>query len=510
MTPSVRRGVGYASWVLPLLMVAVALSLRLDAALNHDVAWLYMAAGRLLGGGSYANDVFEVNMPLAIAVYFPARLLAGLTGLSPSAAIGSWVFVLSAQCLWLLMYLGPARVDDVRGPLATPLWMSWLIAALLLVPGYHFAQREHLVVILGLPFVFLMARPTRRPGRRLRCYISVVAGIGFFIKPHYATLPALLLLYAAFRERNLKPLWSCEAASLAAVGAGALALTLLLYPEWLTCARWAADLYGAYRKARPGAVLLAPPFPIVAAAALSICALAGIRRDFRRTAFPLLMMSVFGMIAYGLQAKGWAYQLLPASIPLFILVGLAVAYCRATCRLTAGDRALTGCAFAVASMAMVAVALANSPTNLPSWARLRESPIGQALALAPPGEHVYVFSTTMVPVFPTVLSLNLEWSSRFPSLWPLAGIEWRKQHPALGDADAVAHYSEQLKQMVLADLRRHAPGVVLLDRRAGQFGLPPGYDILSFFLADAGFRTLWRGYQVIGESTDYVIYVRHQ
>lgn len=222
------------------------------------------------------------------------------------------------------------------------------------------------------------------------------------------------------------------------------------------------------------------------------------------------MMSGYGLFAYCLQGKGWEYQLLPASIPVFILVGQAVAYCWNTRHETPVSRVMTGGAFAAAALMTVTAVLSNTPNKLPGVALLKESAIGQALAIAPPGEPVYAFSTTMVPVFPTVLSLNLEWSSRFPALWPLAGIEWRKRHSESGDGGELSHYAHQLRRMVLADLHRYEPGIVLLDRRPGQFGLPPGYDILKFFLVDAGFRLGWERYQRVGQSKDYVIYVRRQ
>lgn len=506
----VRTLGGYAPWGMPLLLVVVALAIRYDAVLNHDVAWLYIAAGRMLDGGSYAHDVFEVNMPLAILIYCPARLLADVSGLAPSRAIWSWVFLLSGQCLWLIGRIDARHLAGISRPLSTPLGMSWLIAALLYLPGYHFAQREHLVVILGLPFVWMMARPSSRPGRGLRCYVSALAAVGFCIKPHYVALPALLLIYAAIRARSFKPILSCETICLLAVGLVNLALTVLLYPDWFDCARWASDLYGAYRQATTSAVLLAPPFPVFAVAALVVSVVAGWRRDFARAVMPMLMMSGYGLVAYCLQGKGWEYQLLPASIPIFILVGQAVAYCWKLQQETPAKRVLTGGALAAALLMAATVMLSNSPDKLPSVGRLKQSEIGQALAIAPPGEPVYAFSTTMVPVLPTVLLLELEWSSRFPSLWPLAGIEWRKRHSGTGDGPPLSYYAQHLRQMVLADLRRYEPGVVLLDRRPGQFGLPPGYDILNFFLADAGFRTNWQRYRRVGQSRDYVIWVRQR
>ena len=49
--------------------------------LHHDVTWMAISAKRLLDGGTYVSDIYEVNAPLAIFLYGPAALLAKWTGI---------------------------------------------------------------------------------------------------------------------------------------------------------------------------------------------------------------------------------------------------------------------------------------------------------------------------------------------------------------------------------------------------------------------------------------------
>ena len=66
--------------------------------------------------------------------------------------------------------------------------------------------------------------------------------------------------------------------------------------------------------------------------------------------------------------------------------------------------------------------VAVTTKNLPQSSTLKDSAIGQALSIANAGDSVYAISTMIVPIFPTVVQLGLEWGSRFPSQWPLAGL----------------------------------------------------------------------------------------
>src|SRR5581483_9215682 len=156
------------------------------------------------------------------------------------------------------------------------------------------------------------------------------------------------------------------------------------------------------------------------------------------------------------------------------------------------------------AIVLVLATFARCTARLPREAALRASTIAQVFGPADPGDAVYAFATTVTPVFPTVVLLGLQWTSRYPTLWPLAGIA---QAEAAGQGEGIATYRDALVRSVVEDFGKRPPRVVLVDRRPGQFGLPPGYDVLQDFTRDPAFARLWAGYALAGAGGGFDIFV---
>lgn len=477
-----------------LVLLGVALHGRM--LLNHDVAWFLIAAQRMVDGGSYSADFFEFNMPLAIAVYVPPYLLAKFLHLSLEMALSLWVAALSAQSAYLssrFLTAGAAPVLDKR--LGT-LFASWLLVGFLFLPGADFGQREQLVAILGLPFLCACANGSTVPfpGRKIRGYAAALAATGFFIKPHYAALPFLLLAYAAWRRKSRAPLVSPEAWILLAVGLANAAWTLLVYPDWFVCARWALDLYGAYH-ARHWTDLFKPGSVEVAGACLLTQIVAVVSwRSLAETLWPFLLGALYASLAYLAQHKGWGYQALVAELIVFSAQGLALLrlasvpgrnfMSRAEALILGGGAAILLLAAAQAMRAPLPYAMVERIANSLPGARR--------------GDSIYAFSVEVTPVFPAVSELGLKWGSRYSPLWPL--LELARVENGFDPADKtrlIGLYRGPLVDSVVEDFERYSPDYVLVDRRYLDV-LPRNFDILALFLADQRFARIWRGYGRVG------------
>lgn len=488
-----------------LAVLVVALWARSYTVMNHDVAWLAVAAMRMLGGESYIGSFFEMNMPLAIAMQVPAILLSDVTGLKVSLAMDMWVGLLAAQSAILLLKLIPddtlARSPHERG------WASaaWILTALVVLPGYDYGQREHLMMILALPWIVLAAAAPQAVGGVLRAYLSLLAAIGFLLKPHYFALPLALLGMRALVTGNPRHLYSLESVIFVLVAIGYGLWVSKFYPDWIECASWARDLYAGFRRESWLSLLSSRPLPIVLAGLTA--ALACLAKPSRvwNLAYPLLVVIVYGLVSYVAQFKGWSYQLLPVTISLFLLSGVLA---RDACQDDASPARLRRAFSAATAFALSLLLVVSALRQLPPAANLPRTPLAQAFAIVPIGAPVLVLSTALIPAFPTVVLLDREWGSRFPSLWPLAGIEMLKRRSGRTEATSAESYSDRLRDMLREDLARYRPSLVLIDERAGQFGLPPGYSILGFLKDDPGFSRAWREYRMVGRSRDYTIHLR--
>jgi hypothetical protein len=356
--------------------------------------------------------------------------------------------------------------------------------------GHDLGEREHLMVLLCLPFASAVANRAgfRAQPAALRTYITLLAAIGCFLKPHYAAMPFLLLGAAAWARRSWEPLRSLEMRVVLLAAAANAALVTLLYPDWFTVARWAADLcqgYGRERGLDQQALFQAKGISVVVPALASQVLIYWRVRAVRPLLGPFLLGAGYFCLAYAAQQKGWYYHFIP--VILFAWAGqmLALPVC-VTAPIREG-RLLGGVAAAV--LLVLAVTATAASRGMPTAGDLGGLP--RILAAEPAGEYVYVFSWELSPFLPAVPLAGLNWASRYSSLWPLC--EFARAELG-GSADAARlerAYQAPLAAAVSEDFERRHPGLVIVDRTEP-------FDSLAFLLADRRFAALWQGYVEIG------------
>ncbi len=477
--------------------MAAACCLHASSLLNLDVAWLMTAAQRMLAGGSYTRDFFEVNMPLAIAAYIPPYIVSRGLQLSFQTAAVLYVGALSLQSACLTVYSLNAAAGPTSRSAYGPWLGAWLLFGLLLVPGYDFGQKEHLVVLLGLPWVCAIANYDGLAvlGRPLRLYLSLLAALGFYLKPHYAALPFALLAATAWRRKSWKPVLSLEMGVLLLAAAANACVVLLLYPDWFICARWASDLYGAYRARDLHKLFSLHDLWIYAACFVSQLAALVLSRNIRPLLMPLLLCVPYAWAAYLLQYKGWSYQFLPVELFTFAAPALALIGGTRAPRANSSRSTLALLFSAGAMLAMTGTALAQA-YRLPTVLSLGGLP--RVLAQANKGDYVFAFSIEVEPFLPAVPLMGLNWASRYSHLWPLLRIAQMENGGDPQDRARIENaYYRPLVDSVIEDFIRYRPQLVLVDRRAIA-SLPKDYDILKMFVADERFSAVWRQYVPIG------------
>ena len=487
-------------------MLLAGIALRWTIPLNLDVAWFLIAAGRMMAGGSYSADFFDMNMPLAIALYIPPQALHLATGISVNSALTAWSVALIVQCLVLVRALGRSSADRAIRALTSAPGLAWLAFVLVSMPVYDFGQREHLAFALFLPFIVMLADerpPSRSP---LRTYVSILAAIGFMLKPHYAALPVLLLSIRAWRLGSLAPFREVEMMSLLMVGLCNALVVCLRFPDWFTCAHWAMDLYGAYH--RNSIIDLAAHVLVWSwLPAIAVFVVATGRARCRGPLLQMLFCTVaYGIVVFVLQFKGWRYQLLPALSALMMAVPALWVRGRDIADDAPGNGWRRSLALLMAGASLVPIAIAQE--TAPRVYQMPRSLIAKALSPAAAGDYVYCLSTSVEPFFPTITLLGLQWGSRFSPLWPMAGLGAAIQAGDVRSHDLLNRYYGPLMSAVNADFLRYQPTLVIVDRRDDQMGIPPGFDMLGFMLHDPAFRQTWSSYQRIGASADFEVYAR--
>src|SRR3990167_2272646 len=142
---------------------------------NGDVSWDLLASQRLMTGGTYTQDFFDLNPPLIFYLYFPAVFLAKISSINAVLTLRAYVLGLSLLSL-LICYFSIRRIF-LNEPILFSYAMFISLAILLFIfPMNEMAQREHLLIIFTLPYLLIVS--DRLQGHILKHHYAI--GIGLF------------------------------------------------------------------------------------------------------------------------------------------------------------------------------------------------------------------------------------------------------------------------------------------------------------------------------------------
>jgi len=125
--------------------------------LNWDVSLLMHTADRLLQGGQYGIDFFDTDPPLILYLYAIPVLWAKWFSLPFNITNFLYTFIISIISLLLCHY--SLRRIEISHPTmySRSILLPAIAFAFLFPPAMDFAQREHLTVMLTLPYLLLIA-----------------------------------------------------------------------------------------------------------------------------------------------------------------------------------------------------------------------------------------------------------------------------------------------------------------------------------------------------------------
>lgn len=172
--------------------------------LSWDVSWLIHVSRKLLAGGTYANDFFEINPPLILYLYIPIVKLMQFFSMSSTQATITYVFSLATLSL-LLCYSLTQKIFNTDNKLVENSFICAIAIAFLILPIFDLGQRENLLMIFVMPYLLLVC--CRLQQQKMNTYyaafIGLFASLGFALKPHFLIIFILVELYYSMETRKL-------------------------------------------------------------------------------------------------------------------------------------------------------------------------------------------------------------------------------------------------------------------------------------------------------------------
>lgn len=405
--------------------------LRLWPPLNGDAAAILSFADRMLDGERLYRDLIDVNPPVMFWLSVPPAAFARGSGVALTSAMSAWtgVLILAAAALSLRVYGRPSTAVLVM-----------VVASVVVLASHNHSQREHVFVILTLPW--LAACLARVDGRGIGLEAALAAGllaaVGTAIKPYFA-LPILavelgVLAAIGWRGWIRRP----ELIGLAVGGAAMIVAVLVFASAWLTeIVPLVARHYASTGWDTALSVLLEEERPELALALLLLTL-------DRRARVPALC-GLGALAAAMVQGKGWDYHLLPAWAAFLLALGVLF------------DRAWGTAAAAVAlGVTLLLVppleAEGNHPTSL-------ERQMTEALRSHAESGPVLWLTSSIWPHFPAVLDARVRLAGPYMNLWLLQALYRTVPLDAAGEP---VYRPNPVGDE--ADVRRHLTRALLVDR----------------------------------------------
>jgi len=481
---------------LPVLGFALAV---LAPPLNHDVAAVLQWSQRWLAGERLYVDLIDVNPPLIFILnLLPAWLMS--LGLGAATAIHFCVALLGGLS-WRLFAL--ARERPAEGPVLRAL-LDGLPALLLVLPGYDFGQREHLMMLAALPY--LMGAVKRGSGSQPHGMPeggllggAMLAAVGFALKPHFLAIPALVEMAVLLTSRRL----SLVPLLMGAIWLLYLAAILTLFPHYGTdVLPMVRSLYLGIGEGSALAVMLMPRLGVAELLLMVVLPMALRSPGLARM---LALAALGAWVAALVQHKGWTYHVLP--VALFSLAAASVLAARALDALGARPSAAGALSGA---MAIYMMATAEAPWNEIGHDGSDAGILATQLRLHAEGQRVLALSPLVSPIFPAVTMAHAVLAQRLMTMWPLQGAyaECVVGAPRYHDAAAMSPAEAFVFRSVPADFRRIRPEAVVLDSQADIPGCGGAFDFLAYFQRNPDFAETWRHYRLAVEWGRFHLYVR--
>jgi 4-amino-4-deoxy-L-arabinose transferase-like glycosyltransferase len=231
------RRVNHYLFAIALLSIFIAaMFLQSRIFFHEDVSWLMHAAERMLAGGTYSKNFFDPDPPMILYLYSLPVSLAHLFSISHRLALRIGITLLVLLVLFLCHRLNQYLFSPKDKVLAAILLLV-IAVVFVVVPVAAFGQREHLFVILIMPYLFLVAvrgESKRKLNLGLILTIGLLAGLGFSIKPFFLFTLFFVEILLLCTTRNLMSWLRVETLVIGVVTLCYVASVFLFFPDYFS------------------------------------------------------------------------------------------------------------------------------------------------------------------------------------------------------------------------------------------------------------------------------------
>ncbi len=493
---------------------------------GHDQSWCIYAANQVLHGVQLDGPtLIESNPPFIVWFSCLSVLLGQFLHIGILNGFRLFFDILATISIaW-----STSLFKRMKGSLFSVLGFAFLqiAVAFLLIRKDSLGQREHMLVLLMVPYLVLAGSRLERKPLSMSMFESILIGIAAAVsvalKPQHIVDVVLIEALLMIRFRSIRTGATPTVAAFTLGIIAYLGAVLAFGRAWLSNILPLLNL-GYWGLNHPYLTILRESRPILAGLLLSAAVILFFRRRMR---FPgviaaLALAAAGSFIAYIQQHKGWSYQLIPAGLFVFLCLGIAaLGLIEYWLDSSAESRTYRPVARASLAAGLTIIAALSCFAGWRFGHRFdyftqKKRELARFYSSCPPRSAVAYVSTEPWDM-PLVLEQHKILGQRANHLWLLPAAilaedpDGNELHHTMSAVEIKQLTSFQRTSMA-EDLSRWKPVMVVVDQ-CGPDLCPSLHrehysTLLSWFLADPGFRREWQHYASSDKEGDLAVFRR--
>lgn len=468
---------------------------------STDTAVHLWIAEQILDGKQLYRDVIEVNMPSICYYFVPIVAFAEFLGISHAITAITLFVILAFTSLYLCwQIIVRSKSHTQKG--VHRLFILMLSFIFFILFYYHFGQKEHLFIMMAMPYLLMVALQAQNVSRGMSVTIGILAGLGFIIKPFFVLYFVFAELTQIIHRRNFFAWVRCETLTVISLGLIYAVILLLYFPVYLLeMLPLIMDGYRHYHSIAFSSLITAVTVQFLAMAGFLFPVL--LVKSWIKPNHFVIVLSGYLVISFAIvfwQAKGWDYHIyLITSMALLLYVPFLAVFFHNMHQIfiTKGSTIPLGkvldilifLSFLVALTFLSLVALTfRDRDKKDEYIDIVTANIRQ---YTPDAKNLLVFGYVS-DAFPLMLKIPQKWASRFIHMWlPEVINTYGLYFP--GQENSMASYRDYVFDAVVEDLEEKKPEMVIIAEI-------PTVDYLDFFMKSEEFRSVWQDYEKVEQE----------
>lgn len=508
-------------WIAVVIIFCIALYVQANIFLSWDVGWHLLDTQRLLHGGNYFKDFFDINPPMIFYLLIPPVFFHQLTGWDSVVIFRVYIFLIAVLSL-ITSYAFSRRIFSHDESFIHGTFVLSLAVIYVIFPAYEFGQRDPFILLLIIPyFLSVAARATeQQSGACLATWVGILAGLGFSFNLQFLIIFIALEIFLIIKRGSLRIFIRPESLAIVCIVILYILSIITLSPRYMTQELPLVfflylDTFNFSWHA------LLTNVTLLCWVAATVFLVIFWKKYPQHALLTVLYIAASGFfIIFIATRKVWFYHMIPCLAMSSLLLAIFLADSIATLMLTTGTKSFF---WATISKTIVLYAIL---IGLPivtvvqiSYASIKtksnpNTAINQLIdfvKLHTKRHHaIFVFSTTVTPggIFIHYADVNL--GSRFAGFWMLPGILQREQETLTPPLQVMLKKSQRfLHAAVVVDFKRYRPKLVFVDVAKRKDYFPAvDFNYIAYFSQDAQFKAIWRHYKYVTTIANFAIYSR--